>query len=208
MKRLAILGASGHGKVVADAALLSGWDEVMFYDDAWPELKTNASWPIVGNTLTLMESSERIDGIIVAVGNNRIRQEKSQALRAAGLPLATVIHPSAIVSQFSSIGEGCFVAASAVIHVDSTIGDYSIINTAAIVEHDCCVGEACHISPGSALAGAVRVGHSSWIGINSCVRQLVNIANNVVVGAGSTVIKNVPSGTTVVGNPAKPLINH
>lgn len=31
MKKLTIIGASGHGKVVADIAKLNGYDEIVFF---------------------------------------------------------------------------------------------------------------------------------------------------------------------------------
>lgn len=205
MRRLAILGASGHGKVVADAALLSGWQDVIFFDDAWPELKSNSRWPVVGDFKTLVNSRERFDSVIVAIGNNAIRQQKSIELRSSGITLANVIHPSAVVSQFSQIGCGCFLGAKSIVHVDASIGDYAIINSSAVIEHDCKVGQACHISPAAALAGGSSVEDRSWIGTNSCLRQLIQVGSDSVVGAGTTVVKDVPAGAVVVGNPAKPL---
>lgn len=202
MKRLAILGASGHGKVIADAALLSEWDDVVFYDDAWPSRKTNAAWPVVGDTKALLEGLSRVEGVIVAIGDNSIRQEKSFQLKQALLPLVSVIHPKAIISKHTKIGNGCFIAASAVVNADSTIGEFSIINTAAVIEHDCHIGTACHISPSASLAGGIVAGERTWIGINATLRQLVKLGDDVIVGAGSVVIEDVQSGTTVVGNPA------
>jgi len=203
MKRLAILGASGHGKVIADAALLSGWDDVVFYDDVWPGRRENGSWSIVGDTKTLIENIGEVDGVIVAIGDNNIRQQKSFQLKKALLPLVSVIHPKAIVSKHTKIGAGCFIAASAVVNVDVVIGDFSIINTAAIIEHDCFIGNACHISPAASLAGGVILGQRTWVGINATVRQLVKLGEDVLVGAASVVIKDVQPGTTVVGNPAR-----
>lgn len=203
MKRLAILGASSHGKVIADAALLSDWDDVVFYDDAWPNLKTNGSWSVVGDTKTLLKNVGEIDGVIVAIGDNSIREKKSFQLKQASLPLVSVIHPNAIISKYAKIGTGCFFAASAVVNADATIGEFVIINTAAVIEHDCFIGDACHVSPSASLAGGVVLGERSWVGINATVRQLVKFGDDVLVGAGSVVIKDVQSGITVVGNPAK-----
>jgi len=205
MKRLAIIGASGHGKVVADAALLSGWKDVVFFDDAWPEQKLNSHWPVIGDFQCLLNSMDSFDAVIVAIGNNAVRQKKSIELKNAGFLLASVIHPTAVVSPFSNIGYGCFIGANSIVHVDASIGDYVIINTSAVIEHDCKIGEASHISPSAALAGGVTVGIRSWIGIDACIRQVTKVGNDAVVGAGSTVVKDVSSGTTVIGSPARAL---
>ncbi len=208
MKRLAILGASGHGKVIADAALLSGWQEVVFYDDAWPELTNNSHWPVAGNTQALLTNQADFDGVIVAIGNNKIRLEKSIQLEQAGFCLVNVIHPTALISPFATIGNGCFISARSIIHVDAVIGDHVIINTAAIIEHDCVIATGSHISPNVSLAGGVKVGHCSWVGINATVRQLISIGDYAVVGAGGVVVNDVPAGAAVVGNPAKLLVKN
>lgn len=206
MKKLAILGASGHGKVIADAALLSGFDSVVFFDDAWPKLAANGCWQVVGDSAQLLSRCCEFDGVIVAIGNNSVRASKSIALMNAGAMLTTVVHPSAVVSPFAVIGSGSFIAAGAVVQVDAVIGRFCIVNTNAVVEHDCTLGEAVHISPGAMLAGAVSVGDRSWVGIGACARQLVSIGSDIIVGAGAVVVRSISDSCIVVGNPAKPLI--
>lgn len=206
MKKLAILGASGHGKVIADAALLSCFDDVVFFDDAWPKLAANGRLQVVGDSAELLCRCHEFDGVIVAIGNNAVRASKSIALMDAGAVLTTVAHPSAVVSPFAVIGSGSFIAAGAVVQVDAVVGRFCIVNTNAVVEHDCTLGEAVHISPGAMLAGAVTVGDRSWVGIGACARQLVSIGSDVIVGAGAVVILSISDSCTVVGNPARPLV--
>lgn len=205
MKCLAILGASGHGKVVADTAECSGWDNISFFDDAWPELTSNGGWPVVGGSGKLLTNVEKYDGVVVAIGNNRIRHQKLQELQAAGAGVVSVIHPSAAVSPYVELGPGAVVFANAVINAYAVVGAGTIINTGAVVEHDCCLGECIHVSPNATLAGGVVVGHLVWVGANACVKQLVAIGDEVVVGMGSVVLHDVPFGQVVAGNPAKPL---
>src|SRR5690606_30544090 len=97
MTKLAILGASGHGKVVADCAESCGWTQIVFFDDAWPDLSINGHWPVKGNSQVLLNTYSDFDGVVVAIGNNRIRCEKSLQLKEAGAILVTLIHPSAQV---------------------------------------------------------------------------------------------------------------
>lgn len=205
MKKLAILGASGHGKVVAECAGLCGWREVVFFDDAWPQLQHNGHWPVQGDTDGLLGDLACFDGVLVAIGSNLIRQQKLQQLRESGAALVTLIHPAASVSAFASLAVGTVVFAGAVINVDARIGEGVIINTSASIDHDCVLGDAVHISPGAHLAGAVHVGDRSWVGIGASVRQLVQIGDDVVVGAGAVVVKDVVAGMTVAGNPATAL---
>lgn len=202
MKTLAILGASGHGKVVADCAELCGWQSIVFFDDAWPDLKANGHWSVHGNAESLLSSVARFDGVIVAIGNNRIRCEKLMLLREAGANLVSLVHPSVALSRYVTIGAGVVIFAGAVVNVDSRVGDGVIINTSASVDHDCVLADGVHISPGAHLAGGVTIGERSWIGIGASVRQLVSVGADVVVGAGAAVVKDVGDGLTVVGVPA------
>ena len=199
---LAILGASGHGKVLADIAELTGWKNVVFFDDAWPEKTNNGAWKVIGNTQNLLESLTHYNGVIVAIGHNKIRQQKLQQLDDAGAKIISLIHPSATVSKYTQIGPGSVVVAGAVINPDCIIGSGAIINTCSSVGHDCTLGDAVHICPGARLAGGTVVDDRAWVGVGTSVRQLITIGADSIIGAGSVVIKDVSSNTTVMGVPA------
>lgn len=203
MRRLAILGASGHGKVVADCAELCGWESVIFFDDAWPDKRMNGAWSVVGDTADLLRRVGEFDGVLVAIGNNTVRQARLRLLAEQGGVLPVLVHPSAVVSRFASLGAGSVVFAGAVLNADCTVGAGAIINTGATVDHDCVLGDAVHISPGAHLAGGVVVGDRSWVGIGSTARQLVRIGFDVVVGAGAAVVADVVDGCVVTGVPAR-----
>lgn len=203
MRILAILGAGGHGKVVADAAICSGWEKVIFFDEGWPDLKERSMAPVVGDTADFWSGIGSFGGVIIAIGNNTLRFKIIADLVKGNIAMATVIHPSAVVSAFSTVGEGSVVFANAVINPDCQIGRGAIINTAATVDHDCYLGDAVHLSPGVHLGGGVSVGHCSWIGIGTAVRHRIVIGERVTVGAGAAVVKNIPNDFTVMGVPAK-----
>ncbi|WP_299230630.1 acetyltransferase [uncultured Halomonas sp.] len=203
--RLAILGASGHGKVVADTALQAGWKEVVFFDDAWPRVSENGAWSVAGGTATLFDTANDFDGVVVGIGNNATRLAKTRKLLASGAPLVTIIHPNAVVSAQAELGIGSVVFAGVVIQADCYVGMACIVNTRASLDHDCTLADGVHISPGAALAGYVKVGEGAWVGIGAAVKQLVSIGRHAVVGAGAAVIKDVAAGSTVVGVPARPV---
>jgi sugar O-acyltransferase (sialic acid O-acetyltransferase NeuD family) len=205
MRRLALLGASGHGKVVADAAISSGWEMVDFFDDAWPERKSNGIWQVQGDSFGLVQHLKDYDGVLVSIGDCQVRQAKCEMLLKAGAVFATVIHPTATVSKYALVGKGTVVLAGAVVNVDAVLGQFCIVNTGATVDHDCRVGDAVHICPGAHLSGGVLVDACSWIGIGAVIKQRVTIGTRVMVGAGAVVIKSIPDSFTVVGNPATPL---
>ena len=203
MKRLAILGASGHGKVVADIAECCGWEEIAFFDDAFPQKTTQEGWSIVGNTKAFLSSMNDYDGCIVAIGNNVTRLDKTRFLISSGAPIISLIHPSAVVSKYSSIELGSVVMANAVINSFSKIGLACIVNTSATIDHDCELMEAVHVSPGSNLAGSVTVKECTWIGIGASVNQCLSIGKNVIIGSGSVVINDISDNVLAVGIPSK-----
>jgi len=201
--RLAILGASGHGKVIADAAEQRGWTAVTFFDDAWPELGENGPWLVKGDTRALIASLSSFDGVVVGIGNNRIREEKQSELTNAGAKLVTIVHPRATVSPHASVGVGSVVFSSSVVNACARVGDGVIVNTGAVIEHDCVVGDFAHISPNAVLAGGVKLGQQVWVGACASVRQLVSVGEASTVGMGAVVTKDMQSGVTVLGNPAR-----
>ena len=206
-KQLAIVGASGHGKVVADIAEQLGFS-VGFYDDAYPTKTHIEHWPIHGTCADLIalnnaDASFGYD-VVVAIGNNDIRQQKIQLLQQNNFNLITLIHPAAVISKYAAIAAGTVVFAGVVINAFAKVGAGCIINTGAVVEHDCFIDDFAHICPNVALAGGVIVGSKSWVGIGSQVKQLVSIGNNCLIGAGSTVLKNIPDNVTAFGSPAVP----
>ncbi len=203
MEKLAILGASGHGKVVADIAECCGWQQIDFFDDAWPDADVNVHWQVIGDTVALVQTLSQYSGVIVAIGDNRIRAAKFELLHKSHAPMISVIHPDTTISRYSSIGAGSVVMAGVVVNVDTTIAEGAILNTGCSIDHDCSLGSFVHISPGARLAGLVSVGDESWIGIGACVRQSTLIGAKVVVGAGAAVVSDLPDGVTALGIPAR-----
>lgn len=204
MRRLAILGASGHGRVVAESAVAAGWGEVIFFDDAWPTEQAVGRVALTGDTDSLLADASLFDGVVVAIGSNDVRLEKLNALRRRGAVIASIVHPAAIISPSAHLGVGSVVMAGAIVNADAVIGPGAILNTACSVDHDCTLGQGVHISPGARLAGSVEVGDRTWVGIGAVVRQGIHLGADVIVGAGSVVVKNVAAGQTVLGVSAKP----
>lgn len=203
-----IIGAGGHGAVVADAAQRAGkWSHIAFYDDRWPVLLENAGCEVAGNIEALRQRVAigwpAQQQLIVALGANSTRLSLTREFQARGAELATIVHPTAVLSASSTIGLGSVVFAGAIINARSAVGLACIINTGAIVDHDASIAAGTHVCPGVALAGNVRTGELVTIGIGACVIQGRQIGIRAVVGAGSTVVHDVEADCTVVGSPAR-----
>ena len=206
MTNLAIWGASGHAKVVIDAARLSGrYNVVTLLDDRDDEVRPISfeGVAVVGGREALGRlAADGITEMIVAIGNCAARLDAARHARDAGLQLATIVHPSAVVAKTAAIGAGTFVAAGAVINAGAVIGDGVIVNTRASIDHDCVIGNGAHICPGVTLAGGVTIGDGAWIGVGSVVSNGVAIGGGSIIGAGSLVLSAVPSGVMAYGSPA------
>lgn len=192
---IAIFGASGHGKVVAEIAEACGYTLKAVYDD------DSAGKHIFETPAT--EFQKTLLPVALGIGSNNARQLVHERLKGEGVSIATLIHPSAFISPRAGVGAGTVIMPRVVINAQARIGEGVILNTGCIIEHDCVIGDFSHVSPRAALAGNVVVGARSHIGIGACIIQGVVIEEDVTVGAGAVVIGNVPKGSTVVGNPAR-----
>jgi sugar O-acyltransferase (sialic acid O-acetyltransferase NeuD family) len=206
-KRVAVYGAGGHGKVVADIAMAAGQNVVAFIDDS-PSKKGATIWevPVISWQRFADEVAARHGASVgLGIGDNAARERCVTRLRSAGIAIATLVHPSATVARSAVVGEGSVIMAGAVVNPDADVGTGCIINTGAVVEHDCVVAPFAHLSPNAALGGGVHVGRRTHLGLGAVVLPLVRIGDDVRVGAGAVVRRDVASGLTVVGVPARPL---
>jgi sugar O-acyltransferase (sialic acid O-acetyltransferase NeuD family) len=199
---LLIIGAGGHGKVVADTALLLGWENVAFLDDR-SDCSGPLGLPIVGSLGDLPAQGQAYPHAIVAIGDATLRLELTDRCARSGLKVVSIVHPMAYVSKFASIGAGSTAFAQSAVNAGAQLGAACIINTGATVDHDCLIGDGVHICPGAHLAGGVRVGERSWIGIGASIRQGITIGRASTVGAGSVVVADVADEAIVAGVPAK-----
>ena len=195
--KLTIIGASGHGKVVADIARLNGYNEIEFLDDN-TELHSCGKWPVVG---TSDHAAEIENDLFVAVGNAAIRERIMERLRDKHL--VTLIHPSAVIAEDVEIGVGSVVMAGAVINPGTRIGKGCIINTSSSVDHDCVLGDYVHVAVGSHLAGTVSVGKGTWIGAGATVSNNISICGSCMIGAGAVVVKSITEPGTYLGVPSR-----
>lgn len=202
MNNLAILGYSGHAFVVLDACKKLGM-YINYYCDKEKAPFNPYDLEYIGDESSINFEWSRVDEFVSGIGDNFIRTKVAQLIAKNNKKVQTIIHPTAVINDFVTIGQGTFISSNAVINPLVTMGDDCIINTSAIVEHECLIERGVHISPGAVLAGNVQVGELSFIGANSVVRQGVKIGKNVTIGAGSVVLRDVSDGETWVGNPAK-----
>lgn len=199
-----IIGAGGHAKVVIDAARASQMFDIRgCLDDRAAMLGTTIlGVPVAGQITEESLARHDVQHAIVAIGSNVVR-EKIVARLSANITWVSVLHPSAIIAQTASIGEGTVICAGAIVQPDTVIGRHVILNTGASVDHDSRIDDFAHIGPGTHLAGEVAVGPGAFLGVGTSVIPGRQIGRWSVVGAGTVVIKDVPAESTVVGVPGR-----
>jgi UDP-perosamine 4-acetyltransferase len=207
-RRLVVIGGGGHAKVVIDVLRAGGWEVVGYTDPSQPAGSRLGEVPCLGDDRALERAlGAGVRSALVALGDNALRHRLAEAIVAMGFRLVNALHPSAQISPWATLGRGLAVMPGAVVNAAASLGDCSIVNTAASVDHDCLIGQSVHIAPGAHLAGCVTVGDQALIGVGAVVgrgRPLA-IGRGAIVGAGAVVLCDVEPGTTVVGNPARPL---
>ncbi len=210
MKRVIILGAGGHGQVVADILLAMNAGEanlaILGFVDDDDRLRGQKllGLPVLGPVNSLPEHSP--DAVVVAVGDNAARARLASRITDGGLRLFSAIHPRSVLGTDVEIGAGSMVCAGVVVNTGVRLGAGVILNTGCTVDHHGKISPFCHIAPGTHLGGEVILGNGTLIGLGAMVLPRVRIGAQVVVGAGAVVTADVPDGCTVVGMPARPLV--
>ncbi len=201
--RIAIMGAGGHAKVIADTILADGNRDVYgFFDDDQSLWKTEIlGFPVLGPIRGWQDHS--MDACVIGIGRNAMRKRLYDQLKAAGARFATVVHPRASIGRGAMFGDGVVAFSNVVVNVDTTIGTNCILNTACIVDHDCSIGPHSHLAPGVVLAGEVQVGQEVFIGTGAKIIPRVRIGDSAVIGAGTVIIRDVAAAMKVVGVPAR-----
>jgi len=199
--RLIIIGAGGHGKVIADIATKIGYSKIGFADD-------NATgecmgFPIMAKVSQLDSLNDGNTDFVIGVGNNAVRKSIAEKYNVNWVAL---VHPSAQIALNVTLGKGTVVMAGAVVNPCATIGEHCIINTGAIAEHDNIIENYVHLSPKVALGGTVHIGELTHVGIGATVINNIRICGNCRIGAGAVVIRNIEHSGTYVGVPAKEIL--
>lgn len=199
-EQVIIIGAGGHGKVIADIIRSCGDRVLGFLDDSSDPPETVCGIPVLGRSEDYVNYPEA--KLVIAIGNGQVRQRVAQ--RLTGARWYTAVHPSAVISPMgTAIGEGTVIMAGAVINPCAVIGKHCIINTKASVDHDNRIGDYTHISVGATLAGTVTVGSTVWVGAGAVISNNLSICDESMIGAGAVVVRSIQNPGTYVGVPAR-----
>ena len=139
---------------------------------------------------------------VIGIGNPAIREKVARELPAETV-FETLVHPTAVISQWVELGEGSVICAGVVMTCQIRIGKHCQLNLNCTVGHDCTFGDFCTIAPGTNISGNVDLGTRVDVGTQAAFRQHLRICDDVVIGMGAVVVKDIVQPGTYVGVPAK-----
>ncbi len=198
---LAIYGTGGHAKSIYN--IIKNKNKIVFFDEKIKDFKVgNKIFSIKGGIKKLLENKLKISEVIIAIGNNKIREKYYKILKKK-FRFATLIHNKSHCAYGAKIGDGTVIMPGSLINTDTIVGSNCIINSNSSIDHDCVIKDHTHICPGVILAGNVKIGKNCWIGLGTKIIQNCTIGDNVFVAAGAVVTKDIKSNSFVKGIPAK-----
>ena len=209
MKHLIIIGAGGMGKqLYFFAQACTGYNKEYtikgFIDDNIHALDGYEGYPPILDTINEYQP-ESDDVFTNSIGDVHFKKKCVEKIIEKGGEFITLIHPTANISEGTTVGRGCMISARAGIGTECTVGDFCLIQDNAIIGHDVHVGNFCRIDCNVVLIAGVTLEDDVCVHTSSVINHNVHIGEGAKVGALSFVIRNVKPGTVVQGNPAKKL---
>jgi sugar O-acyltransferase (sialic acid O-acetyltransferase NeuD family) len=201
-RTLIIIGAGGHAVSVANVAHAAGIKVQHFVDPG------RGGELLLGIKIiaSLNELPDKLShDYAVAIGHNGSRERVHHELVATHgeLSFPALVHPSAILSIHTNVGQGTVIMPNAVVGPCSVIGQFCILNTMSSIDHDCVLSNYASLAPGAVTGGNVRVGERTSIGIRASIKHTVSIDSDTVIGANSYVNQFIGNNFIAYGTPAR-----
>jgi sugar O-acyltransferase (sialic acid O-acetyltransferase NeuD family) len=206
--KIAIFGTGGFGREVLccliDCLKATGKDyknvAAFIVDDAHADVDVLKGVPVI----PFSKFDPTTHAVVIAVGDPLSRKAIVERM-PAGTTYATLIHPSANVSEWVTMGEGSIITAGVILTCDITMGKHAHLNLTSTIGHDCVIGDYFTTAPGANVSGNCHFEDCVYLGTNVAIKQGVRICNNVTVGMGAVVVKPITEGGVYIGNPLKKL---
>jgi sugar O-acyltransferase (sialic acid O-acetyltransferase NeuD family) len=211
MQSIVILGAGGFGREVLDIIIAQNkvskrWKILGFVDED-PELegKVLNGYPVLGSFDWFSKIDLKEIRVVCAIGDNISKKKVVEKAKGLGLRFANVVHPSVIMTEFVTLGEGVIICAGCILTNQITIGNHVIINLDVTIGHDSIIEDFCTLSPGVHISGRNKIGEGANVGTGAVTIQGIVIGRWSIIGAGAVVAQDIPDKVVAVGVPAKPI---
>jgi sugar O-acyltransferase (sialic acid O-acetyltransferase NeuD family) len=202
-RKLLICGTRSLAEEVADLISdLEGYEISGFVENLDAQ---RCKQPLLGLPVIWVDDLPRYAGTheaVVALGTT-LRSKFTEQVAAAGVPFATIIHPTARIARTASVGEGTIVSAGVIVAAHTRIGRHVLLNRGVLIGHHSQIGEHCSIMPGANIAGNTRIGPATYVGMSAVVLDNLTVGGHCVIAAGALVTKDLPDRVQAMGFPAK-----
>ena len=206
MKKIYIVGAGGFGREllwwIKDINKITPtWEIAGFLDDDSHALDGyECDYKVVGSIKDCEPKED--EEFALALGSPAIKRKVVAILKAKGAHFASVIHPTAMLSEFAQHGEGFIMFPYSKLSANSTVGDFVTLLSSPI-GHDTIIGDYTVISGNCNVVRNVVIGKDVFLAAGVCIAQDVHIGDGAYLGLGCVVLKDVKEGDTMFGNPAR-----
>ena len=198
---IAIFGTGGHAKSIYDIVKRK---KIYFFDNSKKKFEiSNKTFEVIGDYKKMLVYKKKISKVIIAIGNNKIRESYYKYFKKNKFKFSAIVHPRSYFGIGVEIGEGTVLMPGSIVNTDTFIGNNCIINSNASIDHDCVIKDHTHICPGVTIAGNVEIGKNCWIGLGSKIIENCKIGDNVFVAAGTLITKNIKSNSFLKGVPGR-----
>lgn len=204
MNLLGVYGASGCGRGIMPLVREQHSDaELVFIDDVLSPGAINGHE--IMDWANFLSREGNAKAVCIAIAAPEIRKVLADKCDRARIPLVSVRAPTVVQMDDVAIGDGACLSPFVTLTSNIRIGRCFHANLYSYVEHDCIIGDFVTLAPAAKINGNVRIGDHAYIGSGAVIRQGLVIGAGAVIGMGAVVVRNVPPGVTVLGNPARPL---
>ena len=185
------------------------WNILGFFDDSKTKGELINGLPVLGGMEELNSWPSELC-VAISVGIPATKMKIVEKIRNPRISFPVLIHPSVIIGEreYVSIGKGTIICAGNILTTNIRIGEFVLFNLSCTVTHDDVIGDYCSFMPGVSISGEDIIGRGVYVGTGANIINRINIGDNVTVGAGAVVVRDLPSGCTAVGVPARPVKFH
>ena len=205
-----IVGAGTYGAVYLAYLSAAGENIVGFLDDDISKRDQIIHGLRVIGTSENIESlaTQGIGSLYAPIGNNEVRVNFLSHARACGMLTPSYTHPSVVLGPAVNVGCAVYILPGSIIMPHAQIDDDVMISMSVAIAHHTHLRKGVFLSTGVRLGASLSVGECAYIGMSATIvtGKATEIGAHAIVGAGAVVLRNVPPGVTVIGNPARPLV--
>lgn len=208
MKNIILVGCAGHAKVVIDIIEKEGKYKIVGLFDNPEKIGTEVyGYKVFDSESNLNKyvSQLRIEGGIVAIGNNWIRKKVVDRILniLPDFEFVTTIHPSVNIGKNVKIGKGCVLIPGVSVNSDAIIKNHCVLNTNSSLGHEAKMEDFSSLSSNATVGGGAEIGECSAIALSATILHGRKVGDHSIIGAGAVVVENIPSKVVAFGTPCK-----